>query len=201
MEFRNIKFKNEDKMTEDNNTKLNIEFSPIKNETFLFGEQLISMRTYLTPNEKTAIAIEYLDNLSGGNPIHFSSSLAKSYFVAEYTLMLNILVTLTNIEIEGLDIGLLLNSDLWQTVKDKIKGYDQFRRDLDKIVNFQQTQNSIDQSVGNVLDQALQKILEAVNKLSELDANTIKESANKFVEGLDQLNKQVPGIAGKPIEN
>lgn len=181
-------------MTEE---KLNIEFSPIKNEQFLFGDKLITVRSFLTLNDKVVMSLEYSNNLRG-EPILFSSELAKRYLVAEHALILQCIDLTTNIEIGKIDSDLLLASGLWDTIRQHIKNYDEFYDDLYRIVKLQQAQDALEKSVGNVLDNISTKLLQALDKLSELDAEKLKQSAEQFTKSLDDLNAKIPGIAGGP---
>jgi hypothetical protein len=177
--------------------KLNIEFLPIKNKNFLFGDQLITIRPYLTLNDRAAICLEYMQNING-EPIMLSEQLAKRYLVAESALVLQIVDIVTNIEIEKLDSDLLIASGLWDDIKDKITNYWELQHDIDKILELQQAQDAIEKSVGQVIDNIATRLIQAIDKLSELDAESLKQSAEQFTKSLDELNTKIPGIAGTP---
>jgi hypothetical protein len=160
-------------------------------EVLKFDNIKIILRPYLTINEKSSIIKEYIDILFDPD----NDNIIDKYLCAENTLILHIMDVCTNLKIdENIGVDLIIESGLWNNVRERIAKYGIFRNDLEKIIDFVREQNVINKSVGNILDKFAIKVMDILNQIPDLDTNSVKEVAEKFTMELEKLNQTVPGI-------
>jgi len=160
-------------------------------EVLKFNNIKIILRPYLTINEKSSIIKEYIDILFDPD----NDNIIDKYLCAENTLILHIMDVCTNLKIdENIGVDLIIESGLWNNVRERIAKYGIFRNDLEKIIDFVREQNVINKSVGNILDKFAIKVMDILNQIPDLDTNSVKEAAEKFTMELEKLNQTVPGI-------
>jgi len=165
--------------------KVKIEISPNETVGFRFDEQNLIVKKYFSTNEKIEFLNEYLSNITD-----ITQTFAARYLIAEHALILQILDRCTNIDIESLDQEAIIGSELWEKIKSYITNYDEFRKDLDKVVSMWQAQESVGATFKNISD----KLMEVLDNVSKMDVDKLETVANNFVSELDKLNERIPGI-------
>lgn len=171
--------------------KIKIENLIIKNVKFDFNDIEIIVAPYFTADERASYIKNYIENLYGDLTLDLSSR----YIKAKYGLILQILDGKTNVDItSGYDY--IVNSGLWGEILSRIPCYEEFRKDLDKVLAIIESEKSI----GSAVDKFLSNATNVVNKISNLDAKKLKEVADQFSSEINKLNEKVPGIAGKPVK-
>jgi methionine synthase II (cobalamin-independent) len=184
---------------EDEEKKLAISIVPIEDEEFKFQGEKIVVRPYLSITTKIEIMRNYIDTLFEEETVY---DLDKRFIYAEYALMMQVIDSVTNLDVTYLNPDDIINSKLWDQIRDKISRYDEFRKELDKVVKLRQEQVAIDRSIGYVMDKTFAKITYLLEKLPEIDSDTLKASSVELIGKLDELNAIVPGLLeeNKPIK-
>ena len=170
--------------------KIKLEFSPVEETTFQFQGKEIAVRPYLSISEKISISDEYLNLLFGDNTME----IGNRYLLAEHSLILHLIDIVSNVDVEEIDINQVIYSGLWEGIKNRIVNYESFRFDLNRLISLYQSEQSLELSLGRVVENVGNKIFEVLNKLSDLNAQEFKEVADVFVGELNKLNETVPGI-------
>lgn len=170
--------------------KINIVMSDVDNKLIDFDGNQIIIRPYLTMTDKIVLITEYIENIYDDS----KKDIATKYITAEMALMLHIIDFCTNINTDNLAINLIIANKLWHTIKINILGYDEFIEDLKNVIEMVDKKNSLDKSVGNVLDMATSKVINYINGLPSIDADSIKKTSNEFTHQLSELNNKIPGI-------
>lgn len=175
------------------NGKIKITFPEIENVTIKFDNQKIEIRPYLTLGEQIELINKYVQNYIFGNGIIELS--VYDYIGAELQLMLAIVDKLTNVEVADSEGNLLINesdllvSGLWSDIVSKLQNYSGFRKLLDRVIEDVKYQTTLQQSVGNVLDNVSKKIVEFIGKISQTEltpefVNKIKEASKEITENI-----------------
>ncbi len=163
---------------EDKLKKIDISFPVLENIEFTFKKNNVIVKPYLDINDKVALISEYLDNLYGD----LSSDLATKYLVAEYALIAQIIDRNTNIEIEKLLIDEVISNGLWFEIKSKIKNYEEFRFELMTVLELHRNQLKLEKSIGTMLENISNKLMEVLNQFSTMDVESLKKVADQFAE-------------------
>lgn len=169
-----------------------ITFPAIENANFYFGGEKIIIIPFFTITDKVVLINEYVESLYGED----TSDLATRYLVAEYILALHIIDKQTNINIDDLNADNVFNSGLWEQVILRIHNYEDFRKNLNRVLELYQSQENLNKSIGSVLDKVSIKVMEVLDKISNSDLNVegLQKVSTELVEKLEELNKTVPGI-------
>ena len=160
---------------------------PVK---FEFNDTDILVSPYIDLTNKTIYIKNYVQTYFNG--IDFISD----FLEAEWSLMLSIIGDMTNFEIkEDLDINALIDSGFWYEVRSRIENYDEFRKDLQVVVDYQNKQNELDRSVGAILENLSNKIMVFLDKVMEIDVSS--EGTIKLVSELKETMKSFDNTFGQ----
>lgn len=171
--------------------KVKIELSSGNNIGFKFNGEDLIVKEHFNINEKIEFINEYLNNISDT-----TQTLGARYLIAEHALKLQIIDRCSNVLVDNdLDADDIISSGLWEAIKKRINDYEDFRKDLDKVISMWQAQ----ESVGAILKNVSDKLMVVLNNLSQMDVDKLKDVTDNFVGELDKLNNTAPGIiGGKP---
>jgi hypothetical protein len=178
--------------------KIKINLQQMKDQTFKFGDTDITIRTRLSVSEKIALSEQYLSILFDDK----DASLSNRYLIAEYSLILQIVYLISNIDTENdMDADLFVDSGLWDEIKKRLVDYESFRYDLNRLILLYQYERNAEVALGSVIENVVAKLSETIDRFSESDVTDLKEASVTFVDALNKLNERVPGIANaRPSE-
>lgn len=180
--------------------KIVLEFSEQKNKSYEFEGQIIKVKPYLSLNEQANLINKYAGQYFSPSSRAVNVSL-YDYFTAEYTLMVGVLDVCTNVQVaneEGeviLDVAKLVASGLWAEVISRISNYEHFKTMLDYIIEDIRSQFALQQSVGTVLDNAVENITAMIHQIVEKFSgveltpeflNEMMEASKKVVKNVEQ---------------
>lgn len=177
--------------------KLNIEFVPVKNVKFEFQEQYILLTPYFSLKDKIIFISDYVNYLFADG----DEDIAIKYLVAEQSLMLDIIDKYTNVKVDDVNFDSLIASGLWNQIKSKFVDYEEFRKDLQTAIDMKKFEKKLEKSIGAIVETISDKIAIALQKVSEMDVDSLRETTQDFSNKLEELNNAVPGILGKPATN
>jgi hypothetical protein len=147
----------------------------------IFKKLEFKVMPFISLATKTEMLNDYIGTLfKEGDP-------KDNYIQAEYTLILEVVDKLSNIEVIDLENKVLsvddiISSGLWDFLQSKIEGYDQFRWELDAIIELKHKQNAIENSVGKIVSNLSNKLMVFLDKLNDIDLSD--EGINKLVTEL-----------------
>jgi hypothetical protein len=151
-------------------------------------------------NEKEKLHVEVIPYISMENEVILMQSYIQSYFnkdnfdfvlnyiSAENGNILGVLDLCTNIDIKNINVDDVVGSGLWTWVKNRIKNYDKFENDLQKIVIQINKNNEIEKSMGNSFDKVSNAVVQFFGKVSELDFSA---------EGISKLVNELKNVSGE----
>jgi len=167
----------------------------ISEESFIFGSDfVVIVQPYLTLEDKIALMGEYISTI-----FSLEGDLGYRFMIAEYALIAQIIDSNTNINVtEGFHIDKVIYTKLWDKIREKIVGYDELRVNIDKAIELYQRQLLVEKSVGTIVENVAGKAMGLLDQISKMDVSQIKQASDQFVEKMDELNKNFPGVAGQP---
>ena len=177
------------------NEKLKIDLVPITEKVikFYIGEETykISLIPYVSISNKVEIIQNYIYCLYEDN---LEENISTKYIASKYMLILEIVERLTNIDVESLSIDLVYNSGLWEKIVSEIYNYSEFERELNEVVKIKETEILLSNSVGKIVNDISIKVIDLLDKIKNIDVDTLKNISKEFTNNLDELNKKYPGL-------
>ena len=177
------------------NEKLKIDLTPIAEKVIRFdiGEETykISLIPYISISNKVEIIQNYINCLYEDN---LEENISTKYIASKYMLILEIVERLTNIDVESLSIDLVYNSGLWEKIVSEIYNYSEFERELNEVVKIKETEMLLSNSVGKIVNDISIKVIDLLDKIKNIDVDTLKNISKEFTNNLDELNKKYPGL-------
>lgn len=157
----------------------------------IFKKLEFKVMPFISLATKTEMLNDYIGTLfKEGDP-------KDNYIQAEYTLILEVVDKLSNIEVIDLENKVLsvddiISSGLWEFLQSKIEGYDSFRWELDAIIELKQKQLALEKSVGSVVEGLSLKLMLFLDKLQDLDISEsgITKLVGELRSDLTKLNDQ-----------
>ncbi|MHA1304041.1 MAG: hypothetical protein ACTSRA_14065 [Promethearchaeota archaeon] len=172
--------------------KIQMKFFPIDVIEFEFQGNKIKLIPFFSITNKVVLIDGYIENL-----MDVETTIGERYIASEYALILHIVDSLTNIDINAIDVNVLTSSGLWNEIKQRIP-YNEFRTELMQAIRLYLEDISFNRTAKDVLTELSKKIYIALDKITNLDSEAIKDAANIFVDELKNLNEVSPGIVKKP---
>ncbi len=163
-----------------------LKFDENRVESFLYGENSIQVKNYLSLAEMGVLVMQYLNELFDPEE---EKNLNYKYMNAEYTLYLNVIDLCTSIKLFE-DDGItplftidtfISNPILWKEIKSRIKNYDDFYDKLQSIVEERKEQRRLDVSIGKIINNGYTKLMEF---LSGLNGEAMSDESIEKVKGL-----------------
>jgi hypothetical protein len=114
---------------------------------------------------------------------------ATRYFSAEYTLCGEIIKRQTNIDADKLNAE-FIKQGLWGAIVQCLPNYDDFRKDLEKVVEWVKFQKQQEKSLGSVIESLVDRLEGIAGQISGMDTGQLV----KITEELQKLNNAVPGV-------
>jgi hypothetical protein len=165
---------------------------PVDNHVFLYQNNPIEIRPYLTAVEQAILIEEYVSNYFYPNT-GMVSGVDCDYLGAEYYLMLDIINRLTSVlvddkeDVKGLSLEELVTTTLWVEIKSHISNYKEFREMLDRVVSDKKEQIALTKSVGATIDRVVEKVEEALLNLAQnVDPEKLKEVATGLLKDMEK---------------
>lgn len=154
-----------------------------KHKEIVFQGNKIEVKPFLSFDEQSKIIMEYIID-------YFSSDYGA--IIAEATLRENVISTLTNIDLEGIETEnlntLLFQTNLYDLVMDEVYNNSDFIVLLNKVLDEKKRQIEIEKSLGNVLDDLSRKIIEILNNFSSITPEQIEKLSNQTKGLLNDIN-------------
>jgi hypothetical protein len=156
-------------------------------KVFTIGKDMVEIMPYISPVTEALLIQSYVDSYFMDN------SIIDNFLQAEWGLVLRVIDYMTSVKIvedeNSASLESLITSGLWKSVRGEIENYEEFRNNLDKVVRDIKEQKALEISVGSVLNNVSNKIIQFVEKIQEVDlsqegiqklVSDLKLEANKF---------------------
>jgi hypothetical protein len=182
-----------------NKAKLDISSKEPKN--FIFNNQKIEVLPYIVPSRQLELIRNYI-------ALYFTGSVeAENRLSAEWGLILQLMDSQTNVsvfeEVDSVSLDSIITSGLWDEIQKYICNYEDLLENLYFVVGSMKDSIALDKSVGSILQNVSDKVLEFVDKISELDLSKegVQELVNKFQEAnQDFQQKYMNAPEEKPVK-
>jgi hypothetical protein len=179
--------------------------SPKKNVRLDFQDMDIEIKPYIDLSDEIDLIRNYVDILYKDIDLKTETQIADNFITAEYSFILAVLDTCTNITVlsdpdnegKNIDINVIIGSGLWYQIREKIDNYYDVESRIMDAISAIKHRNIVVNSVGKVLQNVLTQIVEVMKTLSDLDPEKFATVVKDFSNKLEDLNKTVPGILEK----
>lgn len=176
--------------------KIEFNLEPVDNETLKIGNTKIEIRPFITVSEIVQLIGAYTDTYF--SPVsNMGKDIPYDLVGAEYSLALEIIDAFTNIQIQDADgilvtgIQDLISRGVYAKITEKIMNYDEFRHLLDRVVSDIKEDMALKQSVGNIIDNLSNKLVDVFDKITNTDVSpesleALKSTAKEVLEGMEK---------------
>lgn len=160
--------------------KIKLIFPEVEKKEIYFNGEKIEIIKYATPSHKCAIA-NYAIQTSEENMILKNENflpITESYFKFECGFIGGVLTTMTNININKINIDDVVLSGLWEKINSSIINYSELADFVEKMYHIRKQENNLENKLNKLID----KINLFFDNISKIDWS---------VEGLDAMTKQL----------
>jgi hypothetical protein len=185
--------------------KIEIKFPKTKDKKIEFEDQEIIVNTLLDLTTRKLLLAIYCSSL-----YNEEININDRYFYAEQCLMLSILDYCTDIKIFDVEnqdkyLNNIIRTGLWDKIKKEIINYNEVREEIDNAVKRIDIENTLNKSVGNILESFADKLNVILDKISGINFSDIDvEKLNKVLEELRKerinIDKTLNSKAEEPKE-
>lgn len=174
--------------------KTKYDFSPQDEEVVLLKYQgtTISISTSLSLSEKGVLIDLYLSNYLNSD-ISMSGDFSRfDYIGAETALILALLDMKTSIDVkdESFNIDGFTQTGLWERIHQSISNYEQFRKELDRVVQDAKDEIVLKNSIGSVLESLFEKAFSIMNDISNsVSEENVEKATLAAKELMNELKK------------
>ena len=167
----------------------------------------ILVQPYISFSQQQALIVKYLEEYF--NPFfNAMAGVPFDYLSAEEILKINVIDLCTNSKVFEDEKGLkpsfsiddlISRPDLWENIRGKIKNFNEFYSRLQHIVAERRSERELQKSLGSILDTAIDKLTEVLNKLSTLNlTDKDKENIKETLEAVN--NSEVMKILADKVK-
>jgi len=175
--------------------KVKLEFKAPENKTIEYNGITITVNPFLEVGAQSVLIEHYLEDYFSEKQ---EDDILEPYAKAEYNLLNYVFQICTNIDTENFDGNLYDDKrNLVEPVLETIENYWDFRNILLNIVNRKEEQIRIDNSIGKILTDLVDKAYELLEKFSEVKPEEIEKLQKTGIELAERLEKS--SIIGKPV--
>lgn len=160
--------------------KIKFPFEGKKEKVIVFQKTDITILPYLKEEVKLELSKNYIDALFNEN-----WNMSESYYQAQWSLIIGILSSNTNIDYNVENFDNIVNCGLWDSIKNNIDNYDEFISDLNNIVNYEYQKRSI----GNSINKFANKATEFINYIGTLDLS--EEGISNLLKVIQDKNNEL----------
>lgn len=169
--------------------KIKLEFKAPKNKTIEYNGVEIQIIPYLDFIQQVGLVNKYVNDYFGEIENKLVPQSPYNFIEAEYNLKVYVIQTLTNIDVESLSVEIMSDENLFSNIVHNVSNYDEFRYRLDMVVDEIKEEIKLKRSLGQVIDNALEKfsgILEMMNNLSPEDIRGLQEETKTMLAELEK---------------
>lgn len=169
--------------------KVKLEIKTPENKTIEYDGITIEINPFIDFAEQVLLINEYVKDFFGDITEIVVPKTKYHVFEAECRLMYYIIQLNTNIDMSDVDNNIYINDKLWETITKEISNYWNFRERLDEVVYEIKEQEKLDNSLGKVLSDILEKAEGFIDQLNNITPETIKELQDTGVGLIEELEK------------
>ncbi len=167
--------------------KVKLEFNPPIEKTIEYNGVSIQLIPFLTTTQQVFLINQYMKDY-----FHQGDLIEKSrydFLTAEYGLIYYICDLLTNIDMDTFDAEIYSDPAFVNMLFQNISNYEDFRYNLFSVLESMKYQEEIDNSLGKVISNLEEKILDILNKFSDIKPEDLEKAAQEGHKLLDELKE------------
>jgi len=169
--------------------KVKLEIKTPENKTIEYDGITIEINPFIDFSEQVLLINEYVKDFFGDLTELVIPKTKYHIFEAECRLIYYIIQLNTNIDMSDVDNNIYVTDKLWETITEEISNYWNFRERLNKVVYEIKEQEKLDNSLGKVLSDILEKAEGFIDQLNNITPETIKELQDTGVSLIEELEK------------
>jgi hypothetical protein len=166
--------------------KVTLVFKFPESKTVLYNDVEIKVVPFLSFAQQVFLINAYTETYFSNEEVNLVEDSAYNFLDAEYGLMNRLFQMSTNVEVEGLDNDIFADSSLLDKITGEISNYKSFRRKLDTVVNEIKEQKVLNNSIGKVVSDLIERAYTILDKLSDLTPEAIEQAK---VAGMELLKR------------
>jgi hypothetical protein len=169
--------------------KVTLEYKAPENKTIKYNDINIEITPILTISQEVFLIQKYIEDYFG-TPDDILIENAKYHSLeAEIRLKYFVIQLITNIDTSNLDNEIYVDNVFWYMITSEIINWSNFRDTLETIVCDIKQQETLENSVGKVVSNLIQKGYALLEKLSDISPEEVKKAGEKGLELMDRLEK------------
>ena len=168
--------------------KIEIQLKQPKNKTIEYNGYEIQVSPIITAGEQMGLIASYITSLLSEKVYGDDKNVdAHGYFNRELGQMMYIINSHTNISLNPEDAGTFFDSEVWESIKQSIINYEEFRDRQDLILGETLEKIERETSISNLVSSLFEKYAPIVEKLLEINPEELK----KLQEDNEKLFKEL----------
>jgi hypothetical protein len=168
--------------------KVKLEIKTPENTTIEYDGVTIEINPFIDFSEQVLLINEYVKDFFDDIPEIVVPKTKYHVFEAECRLMYYIIQLNTNIDMSDIDNNIYVADKLWDMITEKISNYWEFRERLDEVIYEIKEQEKLDNSLGKVLSDILEKakgFIEQIESISPDDIKAIQDTGIGLIKELE----------------
>jgi hypothetical protein len=168
--------------------KVKLEIKTPKNKTIEHNGTEITVMPFLTFVQQMFLIEKYVEEFFGTPELIIEIS-GYHYLEAQIKLINLVFQLCTNIDMDGVDDDIYVDHALWQKVTDNILNWCDFERKLEKVVYETREQKKLDNQIGKVISDLVEKAYSLLDKFSSMNPEEIKKAGETGLQLIKRLEK------------
>jgi len=168
--------------------KVKLEIKTPTNKTFTYNGETVEIIPYIDFSEQVLLINEYIKDFFGDISEIVIPKTKYHVFEAECRLMNYIIQLNTNIDMSDIDNNIYVEDKLLDVITKQISNYSMFRERLNQVVHEVKEQVKLDNSLGKVLSDILEKtkgFIDQIENISPEDIKELQETGKGLIEQLE----------------
>lgn len=173
------------------NGRVKVEIKVPQNKTIEYNGVTIEINPYIDFAEQILLINEYVNDLFSESNEILVPKTKNHIFEAECRLKNYIIQINTNIDMSNIDNNIYIDDFLWAVLMREISNYSEFRKRLDYVVFEVREQIKLENSLGQVLSDILEKVqgfVEQIEKISPEDIKQLQEVGTGMISELEKTS-------------
>jgi hypothetical protein len=171
--------------------KVKLEIKTPENKTIEYDGVTIEINPFIDFAEQVLLINEYVKDFFGDLTEIVIEKTKYHVFEAECRLMYYIIQLNTNIDMSDVDNNIYVDGKLWEAITKEITNYWDFKERLESVVYEIKEQEKLDNSLGKVLSDILEKaegFIDQINKISPDDIKELQDVGTGLINDLEKAN-------------
>jgi len=169
--------------------KVKLKVKPQEKKKVMYNGVEIEVDSIMSSGKQAFLIKQYIEEYFADNPEPLISNSTYNYLEAEYNMMDYILQTCTNVDTEDLDADIYNDLTFWRKISESIENIDDFKHKLYRVVQDAKEKKAIENSIGEVVNNLVEKAYKILDKVSEIspeDISKLQDTGKELIEKLKE---------------